>query len=119
MNSRPSLANGANGPSASPWRQTPALNNLANRTTSGTNSNIRTMPPPDGINRSMNNSLNSRLPPNSQSVQQPDNLPTGAPLNDLVSQLEDYHPTIPDAVTSYYVNRLVNCRRRNKFRRRL
>ena len=32
-------------------------------------------------------------------------LPSGAPLSDLVSQLEDYHPTIPDAVTSYYVNR--------------
>lgn len=37
-----------------------------------------------------------------QHVQQ---LPSGAPLSDLVSQLEDYHPTIPDAVTSYYVNR--------------
>lgn len=101
-NSRPGLPNGAHG-SGGPWRQTPIQNNPANRTTTTASiaNNNRAMLPPDSLSRN-NNSANSRQP----NVQlQLDNLPAGAPLNDLVSQLEDYHPTIPDAVTSYYVNR--------------
>jgi len=94
-NSRPGLSNGAHGPGAA-WRQTPIQNNTGNRAATGSLANNRPTLATDNSNRN-----NSRQP----GVQQSDNLPAGAPLNDLVTQLEDYHPTIPDAVTSYYVNR--------------
>jgi len=54
----------------------------------------------------MNNRTNNAGANNAPTAHLTNNhLPAGAPLNDLVSQLEDYHPTIPDAVTSYYINR--------------
>ena len=85
-NTQPSLSNGAQ-PSEVPWR---------------TNSH------PQGRN-SLASQMGGRGPAasnvagNSRATN--NHLPSGAPLSDLVSQLEDYHPTIPDAVTSYYVNR--------------
>lgn len=78
---RPALSNGAHGLSGANWRQT------HNNATNSSNVNPQSH-------------YSAQL-----SMQQSDNLPTGAPLNDLVNQLEDFHPTIPDAVTSYYVNR--------------
>ena len=63
----------------------------------------------------MNNRTNNAGANNAPTAHLTNNhLPAGAPLNDLVSQLEDYHPTIPDAVTSYYINRLVLAKRGRK-----
>jgi len=100
-NARPGLSNGAHGPGG-PWR--PAQNSSTNRII-GPAANSRSITPQDSINRSNALAARSTSMQHSDRIPPSDNLPAGAPLNDLISQLEDYHPTIPDAVTSYYVNR--------------
>jgi len=63
------------------------------------------------INSQMTHQMNLQQTMNpQQQMQNPQinrqsSLPSGAPVGDLMSQLEDYHPTIPDSVTAYYVNR--------------